>query len=94
MKKIALTIAIVLGISFSSFAQGGGMFGYGKTRANDNTWSSPSWNGTNDWRNSILPLLVLPNIHGGNQDQSAPVGSGALLLIGFGAAYALKKRKK
>ena len=91
MKKIALTIAIVLGISFSSFAQGG-MFGYGQSRVNDNAWSNPSWN--NDWTRGILPLLVLPNVHGGNQDQTAPVGSGALLLIGFGAAYAMKKRKK
>ena len=38
---------------------------------------------------------MLP-IHGAstNQPASAPLGSGALLLIGFGAAYAMAKRKK
>ena len=92
MKKLALTMAIVLGISFSSFAQGGGMLGYGQTRVNDNSWSSPSWN--NDWARGVLPLLVLPTSHGNDENQPTPVGSGALLLISFGAAYALKKRKK
>ena len=32
-------------------------------------------------------LLNLPNSHGDNNDQAAPLGGGALLLIGFGAAY-------
>lgn len=33
-------------------------------------------------------------IHGQTGNQNAPLGSGALLLIGFGAAYALSKKKK
>ncbi len=33
--------------------------------------------------------------HGESDDQNAsPLGGGALLLIGFGAAYALKKRNE
>ncbi len=35
-----------------------------------------------------LPGHKLPD------DQNAPLGSGALLLIGFGAAYAMSKKKK
>lgn len=38
---------------------------------------------------------VLPNLpgHGQSDNQDAPIGGGALLLIGFGAAYALTKKK-
>ena len=32
--------------------------------------------------------------HGQPGNQNAPLGGGALLLIGFGAAYALKKRNQ
>ena len=37
-----------------------------------------------------------PNLpgHGETDDQNAPIGSGALLLIGFGAAYAMTKKSK
>ncbi|MCR5646189.1 MAG: hypothetical protein K6F96_07375 [Bacteroidales bacterium] len=88
MKKIAFTIAIVLGMSFSSFAQGGGVFGYGNSK--DGNWT-PSWIGTQDWTTTVF--LGLPGMHGNDQNDS-PIGTGAALLIGFGAAYALKKRKQ
>lgn len=32
--------------------------------------------------------------HGQNGNQPAPIGSGALMLIGFGAAYAIYKKNK
>ena len=85
MKKLALTFAIVLGISLSSFAQedGGGLFKYGEV-SEDNSWFG--------YREGDGPLGPgLPGF-GESDDQGAPLGSGALLLIGFGAAYALKKR--
>lgn len=37
--------------------------------------------------------LFVPS-QGSGDDQYVPVGSGSLLLIGFGAAYALLKRRK
>ena len=37
--------------------------------------------------------LILPD-HGLNTDVNAPLGSGIALLLGLGAAYALKKRKE
>ncbi len=89
MKKLVLTVAIVLGMTIGASAQhfanndqpnqGGGLFGRGATPSNE----APS---------STMPLLP---IHGqdGNQD-AAPLGGGALLLIGFGAAYAASKRRK
>ena len=88
MKKLVLTVAIVLGMTFGASAQffgdnepqqkGGGLFGYGQTRDGEQGGTS-------------TPLLPT---HGGTENQDAPLGSGALLLIGFGAAYAASKRRK
>ena len=95
MKKIALTLAIFLGMSVGALAQGG-MFQYGFSQQG---FTGPTWFavGQNTWANTwnrdggFNPTL--PN-HGEDTNQAAPLGSGALLLVGFGAAYALKKRNK
>ncbi len=84
MKKLVLTIAIVLGMTFGAVAQnnGGGLFQRGNTPDN----------ASGDGGNS--PMLPA---HGQSTNQSAsetPVGGGALLLIGFGAAYAMVKKRK
>ena len=106
MKKIVLTAAIVLGLVMGSFAQGysqnkkgGGVFGYG---------SVPQMR--DDEAGLYLPGDGLHGIFGNadgtdiNYDDTewewqshlpvSPLGSGALLLMGFGAAYAMMKRKK
>ena len=75
MKKLVLTIAIVLGLGMASFAQNG-LFGKG---------------GEEGAKEINLPSL--PN-HGVSTNQDAPLGGGALLLLGLGAAYAMTKRKK
>ncbi len=93
MKKLALTIAIVLGMSIGASAQGG-MFGYGRIGETYTDWGPTYWNNTQDWTRTIGGALILPTEHGSGNDTPAPLGSGAALLIGFGAAYALKKRKK
>lgn len=88
MKKTLLTIAIVLGMTLGAVAQkqGGGLFGMGEQRGF--MTEQENYNRTGG-------LLSLPDTHGDSDDQpGAPLGSGALLLIGFGAAYALKKRQK
>lgn len=86
MKKLLLTIAILIGLSIGASAQeGGGLFGKGPQRQSD-SWDYSSAGNNRDG-------LFLPSSHGSNDDSGAPVGSGVLLLIGFGAAYALKQRK-
>lgn len=40
----------------------------------------------------ILP--VLPSTHGLTNDQTAPVGSGLLLLAGMGIAYGIRKKTR
>ena len=86
MKKTLLTIAIVFGMAMGAFAQGGGLFGMGPERGSyENQYEQNRGDG----------LLSMPASHGTNQDADAvPLGTGAFLLIGFGAAYALKKQRK
>ncbi len=87
MKKAIITLAIVLGMTLGASAQwGGGLFQRGAVSDEDFYGASN--------RNGEAPLLSLPSTHGDFTDNPAPLGSGALLLIGFGAAYAMKKRKK
>ena len=77
MKKLALTIAVVLGLGLSSFAQGG-LFQRGEAEyMYFNRTDTPA----------------LPGEHGlyGNQD-STPLGSGVVMLLGLGAAYLVGKK--
>ena len=101
MKKLFLTAAIILGYAMGSFAQNqeynGGLFRRGYCY---------EWMIYDEWlsRDGGTFSLCLPghnfttNWNGGSQghdnDLIVPLGNGALLLIGFGAAYAMTKRNK
>ena len=82
MKKLVLTITIVLGLSLTSFANpnGGGVFGRGESTEQGN-------------RESTLFAPKLPQ-HGQNGNQPAPIGSGIIVLTAFGSAYALYKKRR
>ena len=85
MKKLALTIAIVLGLGLTSFADPnyGGLFQRG---------SEPTeYNGGMRDGNPMLPGSH--NLDG-NQDANTPLGSGIAVLMGLGAAYALGKKRR
>ena len=79
MKKLILTIAIVLGLGMTSFAQVGSLF-------------NRDGNDQEEMRDGILTPGLPDHDEEGHQD--APLAGGALLLIGFGAAYAMSKRSK
>ena len=90
MKKLVITIAIILGTAFTASAQyfgdngqpnGGGLFGRGATP--ENSMNAQGGSGT--------PLLP---IHGQTENQDAPLGGGVFLLIGFGAVYAMTKKNR
>ena len=88
MKKLTLTIAIFLGISLSTYAQGG-LFQYGEVSDES---SVPSWYSLDQNQKARQNMPILPD-HGQGTNQNAPLGGGVLLLMGFGVAYALKKKK-
>lgn len=92
MKKYIITIAIVLTACVASFAQNqrnsGGLFQYGWV--SDEEYYGADIYGYNRGAGNFG--LLLPTTHNTTEDFNAPLGSGALLLIGFGAAYALKKK--
>lgn len=85
MKRIALTLAIVLGITLGASAQYRGVFDRGPEAG----YQNDSYN-----REGEGSIFGLPSSHGLDDDQSSPLGSGAMLLIGFGAAYALRKKNR
>ena len=86
MKRVIMTLAIVLGLGMASYANGGGLFGQGQAVAEEHSTSVMT--GTR--------LGGAPNLpgHGTEGNQPAPLGSGIAVLIGLGAAYAYAKKRE
>ena len=85
MKKLALTIAIVLGLGMMSFAgpNGGGLFQRGDTPEKEGVYGN---------RDGALMTPGLPG-HGETGNQNAPLGTGIAVLAGLGAAYLVAKKR-
>jgi hypothetical protein len=86
MKKLAMIIAIVLGLSLSTFANpnDGGLFQRGAA-------SEPAATELYGIRSEGNPRL--PN-HGLADNQDAPLGSGVAVLLGLGAVYMVAKKRR
>ena len=88
MKKISLTIAIVLGLSLTTFADPteGGLFqrGVAPESTTDAIYGI---------RDGVINVPVLPN-HNADGNQDAPLGSGIALLTALGAAYLVGKKRR
>ena len=84
MKKLALTIAFVLGLGLTTFADpnGGGMFQRGP---------EPQRLGETTNNEGFAPMLPA---HGATGNQPAPLGSGIVLLTALGAAYLVGKKRR
>ena len=86
MKKIILAISLFAAVSFSANAQSDGFFtsNYMYEGNREGSGSNPDWD-----------MFDMPSIigHGYELDQSAPIGSGLLLLGGMALAYGMRKRK-
>ena len=91
MKKLALTIAIVLGMTMTTFADDGGLF----TRANNAKNGSSGYAYFNSSRlggdDPVTPALPGHNL---DTNQSAPLGSGIALLAVLGGAYLVGKKRR
>ena len=92
MKKLTLTIANVLGMAMTSFADpnGGGLFQRGIA---DEEYYGMGYYNNGMRTNSNNPLLPT---HGAitNQDADAPLGSGLAVLALLGGAYLVGKRHR
>ena len=82
MKKLALTLAIVLGLSMTTFADGGGLFQRG---------TEPEQKSVYGTRGGGFPGM--PG-HGGTGNADAPLGTGIAVLTALGCAYLIGKRHK
>lgn len=85
MKKLSMTIAIVLGLSLTTFANpnDGGLFQRGA--------AEPEATELYGTRTGGMPKL--PN-HSETTNQDAPLGSGIAVLMGLGAAYLVSKKRR
>ena len=86
MKKLALTIAVVLGLSMTTFANSndGGLFQRG---------ASESASGIYGNREGGVMTPGMPD-HNQSGNQDAPLGSGVAVLLGLGAAYMVAKKRR
>ncbi len=84
MKKLALTLAIVLGLGMTTFADGGGLFQRGNTPEQEGIYG-------NRGNGPITPGM--PG-HGGTGNADAPLGTGIAVLAVLGGAYLVGKKRR
>ncbi len=95
MKKLTLTIAIILGMTMTTFAEGGGLFNRGNNARNGASgYSYFSTDGIGDLRTDDPFNAPLLPMHGETEDQDAPLGSGIVALMSLGAAYMVAKKRR
>ena len=86
MKKLILTIAIMLGLSSMAFAEDG-LFQRGINYDDEQMLFF--------LRNNEVPIMPYQHNLYGNQDADvAPLSGGILTLIGLGVGYVVAKKKK
>ena len=94
MKKLTLTIAIILGMATTTFADGGGLFNRGNNARNGASgYSYFSTDGISDIQRDNFDAPLLP-MHGETENQDAPLGSGIVALMSLGAAYMVAKKRR
>ena len=92
MKKLALTIALLLGLTMTTFADGG-LFKRGYNA--ENGASGYNYFGAKvEDDNAGSPAMPLLPQHGESGNQPAPLGSGIAVLVGLGAAYLVGKKRR
>ena len=85
MKKLVLSIAVILLMGTTAFAQdGGGALKRSKEYRENYRITT---------RNGGMMIPGLPEFES-DTDQDAPLGSGVAVLLGLGAAYLVGKRRK
>ena len=91
MKKLILISAIILGISLTTFADGG-LFNRGNNAKYGQNSGFIYFNANDGLRDDPTATPLLPS-HGSNDNADAPLGSGIAVLLGLGVAYAAAKKR-
>ena len=86
MKKLALTLAIVLGLSMTTFADGGGLFQRGANPEEQNGYFGA--------KTSDTPVLPGHNLSGNQDGDEVPMGTGIAVLAVLGGAYLVGKKRR
>ena len=93
MKKTIITLTLILGLTMTTFADGG-LFNRGNNakygQASGYTYFSAK---DPDMREGLLGFPGLPP-HGSGNNEPAPLGSGIAVLVGLGAAYLVGKKRR
>ena len=79
MKKVFVTLSLLLTLGLGASAQSDAFFTYSDVNEQQRTGGV------------AITTPGLP-MRGADTDQNAPVGSGLLILAGLGAAYALRRK--
>ena len=88
MKKLIMTTAIVLALSFTTFAQDG-MF-----HRSDNAKNGGNGYALYESKGDLKGGFPGVPGHGETGDVDAPLGSGIVLLASLGAAYMVAKKRR
>ena len=92
MKKLTITIALILGLTMTTFADGG-LFKRGYNA--ENGASGYNYFGAKvEDDNAGSPAMPLLPQHGVDTNQPAPLGSGIALLAALGGAYMVAKKRR
>ena len=92
MKKTIITLTLLLGLTMTTFVDGG-LFKRGYNAQNGSSGYNYFGAKTEGDNAGGMAMPMLPN-HGESGNQPAPVGSGIAVLVGLGAAYLVGKRRR
>ena len=91
MKKTIITLTLILGITMTTFADGG-LFNRGNNAKYGQSSGYTYFNAKEPgMREGIMPGI--PG-HGSENNEPAPLGSGIAVLVGLGAAYLVGKKRR
>ena len=91
MKKTIITLTLILGITMTTFADGG-LFNRGNNAKYGQNSGYTYFNAKDAVRQDVAMPLLPP--HGSDDNEPAPLGSGIAVLVGLGAAYLVGKKRR
>ena len=92
MKKTIITLSLILGITMTTFADGG-LFNRGNNSKYGQNSGYIYFNANDGLRDDPTAMPMLPP-HGSENNNPAPLGSGIAVLMGLGAAYLVGKKRR